>query len=193
MERALSAFHMKYTNMYGALEACSKGGVAHDKCLDRCLDSCDGDANATAMLRRYRGDSLVNTVHTQLCGNFLINHLTPTANVTDAIRHLKGRFHVIVDIAAEPAASMRLVRSVLGWHGSTPEEIYSSRNSSPVIENVPHRNTNPNYRHEHIEALSESTLKRLKAKLADEIELYEHAIGFLRHHDQACSSALNAT
>ena len=173
LERALSAFNFRHASQFDVLGVCSQGNVTTPQaCLNLCLELCEGDPVARAFFEE-RKPRTANMIASQVCGNFLVAHLSHNGSIAVARQNMQ-RFSIIIDITSLPTISSTLLQCVLGWTMAT---------------GVPHVNQNHASGQLELADLSRDVVDRLRRLMRDDLVLYDEAISLMIDHHRAATVA----
>ena len=110
-----------------------------------------------------------NMVGSQICGNFLTQHLSHNSTLSVAMTNLR-HFSLILDLASHPTLSSELLSCVLEW-------------DNPI---VPISNSNKNSQQLQLSDLSVHHLRSMHRLMYDDVVLYDAAIQLMvQHHHRA--------
>lgn len=176
LERAISAFNFKHHAQHNVTGLCNRKGV-HSllDCLRKCIEACEGDPAANAFLRDAAQPYVLTMVKTQVCGNFVVSHLSHNDSLDVARQNLR-RFSLIVDLISLPTESATLIKCVLGWQ--LPRGIpRTNANHDPHLLNLPD--------------IPEDLTVRLQRLMEGDLLLYDDALSLIAaHHKQALLEVL---
>ncbi len=192
-ERAISAFNFGIPRIYRAsnsvrpsfgvpplaaaqfshIQVCRKRNVTRLlKCFEHCLQLCMGGRSS----RRYDwfaklAPATANMVGSQICGNFLTQHLSHNSTLRVASTNLR-RFTLIVDLTSHPTLSSELLSCVLGWdHPNVPRTNRNAASHSGLLQ---------------LSDLSTKHLQIMHRLMHDDVMLYNEAIRLMvQHHSRA--------
>jgi len=170
-ERAMSAFNFRHEAQHNVIDVCHKRNVTSLlKCFERCLDLCmSGRSSQYYDWFAELAPAKANMVGSQICGNFLTQHLSHNSTLSVAMTNLR-RFSLILDLASHPTLSGELLSCVLGW-------------DNPI---VPSSNRNAHSQQLHLSDLSVHHLQSMHSLMYDDVVLYDAAIQLMvQHHHRA--------
>jgi len=82
-------------------------------CFERCLQLCrDGRGSRAYAWFAELKRATANMIMTQVCGNFLVEHLSHNGTLAVARANLR-RFSLVIDLTAHPTISTELLECVL--------------------------------------------------------------------------------
>ena len=166
-ERAMSAFNFVHQSQYNVVGVCRKRNVTSLlECFERCLDLCMGGRSSPHY--DWFPPAQANMVGSQICGNFLTQHLSHNSTLSVAMENLR-RFSLIVDLASHPTLSSELLSCVLGWNH--PNAPLAGTNKFPNQLQLGH--------------LSASHLQTMHRLMRDDMFLYDEAIALMAQHHRA--------
>ena len=172
LERAMSAFNFKHKVQHNVVEKCKARGVTEQvACLNKCLALCEGDRSAWAFFANQNIQT-ANMIRSQICGNFLVEHLSHNASLQVASANLR-RFSLIIDLTAHMAISTTLLQCLLGWSLSTGT-------------GGPHANRGVAPDKLELHGLPTVTVQRMRTLMRDDLMLYDEALCLMvDHHKNA--------
>lgn len=97
-----------------------------------------------------------------ICGNYLLDHLSPHSNVADA-KKILTYMSVVLNFDELPVESRHLIECILGWS----------------VDNIAHKNENANSRDSVISSKALSMLRKLKAA---DLELHKFGLELINHN-----------
>ena len=173
-ERAMTAFNFRHAAQHNVIDVCRRRNVTSLlQCFERCLDLCEGGRGS----RHYDwfadlAPAQANMVGSQICGNFLTQHLSHNSTLSVAMNNLR-RFSLILDLKSHPTVSAELLSCVLGW----------KRPSVPIT------NVNKNGTRLQLSDLSVSHLRTMHRLMHDDVVLYDTALSLMAQHHRAAYSS----
>jgi hypothetical protein len=172
-KRAMSAFNFRHAAQHDTIGVCRQRNVTNLlACFERCLHLCESgrDSRAYAWFAELR-PATANMISTQVCGNFLVEHLSHNGSLEVARGNLR-RFSLLVDLDQFPIFSSTLLECVLGWaRPNVPQTNVNKMDASLYLD---------------IAKLSAGHLRKMHRLMADDLVLYDEALVlFLQHHRSA--------
>uniref|UniRef100_A0A7S0IKE0 Uncharacterized protein n=1 Tax=Calcidiscus leptoporus TaxID=127549 RepID=A0A7S0IKE0_9EUKA len=163
----MSAFNFRHYIQHDVIGVCQKRNVTSLlECFERCLDLCMGGRSSPQYdFFAKLAPAQANMVSSQICGNFLTQHLSHTGTLGVAKQNLR-RFSLIIDLASHPILSSELLGCVLSW-------------SNPMSHPI-NRNDDPSQLR--LSDLSTSHLQSMRRLLHDDLVLYDEALSLMAQH-----------